>query len=601
MDWSKEWWRIVAVMVLIMMSGLFSGLTLGLMSLDVSGLEIVIKGGSAQDAKNAKKIAPIRENGNLLLCTLLMGNVAVNAALSIVMADMSNGLVGFFVSTFVIVIFGEIIPQAVCSRYALKIGALSVWPVKIIMLILLPICWPMAKILDCALGKEIGTIYSKNELRQLLDLHVHEKTLGYEADIMTGALDFAEKQVGEIMQPIEKVFMLEVHVRLDFSVLTSIFKSGYSRIPCYDKSKGNELVGLLIVKDLILIDPSDEVPILTLLNFYGRGLPKVFPDTSLSQMLDTFKAGRSHMAVVHDVDNSDVTRDPVYKNLGIITLEDIMETILKAEIADETDEQGKFSNQLLNIFDHRRALPSVLTPQEASAVYFHLTGTIEVFSPGVCLTETGLKRLISESRILEVVVPEAKNGDHAMDIAPERWPRKADEADDVANGGRYIYQMGLPSEYFVLILDGAVEIRAGRDGFRSEAGRWNTMGTTVLEGYHNSSPDDGDRPTQFVPDFSAKVTENARLLRISCQRWAKMMKEEAVVQRELANNGELVGATSRQSKRKGSLSQSRSMDIRAGSLVIVQTNDPSVAAASSTELPTDSATASNNASNNVSL
>jgi len=68
-------------------------------------------------------------NGNLLLCTLLLGNVAVNALLSILMADLTGGMTGFLVSTFAIVIFGEIVPQASCSRYPLEIGSLCV-PVR---------------------------------------------------------------------------------------------------------------------------------------------------------------------------------------------------------------------------------------------------------------------------------------------------------------------------------------------------------------------------------------------------------------------------------------------------------------------------------------
>ena len=73
------------------LSGLFSGLTLGLMSLDPQQLRIVIAGGTAGERKQAERILPIRERGNLLLCTLLLGNVAVNALLSILLADMTSG------------------------------------------------------------------------------------------------------------------------------------------------------------------------------------------------------------------------------------------------------------------------------------------------------------------------------------------------------------------------------------------------------------------------------------------------------------------------------------------------------------------------------
>ena len=111
------WLQIVLIVVLISLSALFSGLTLGLMSLDKTGLEIVMGGDDPKQAAYAKKIFPVRENGNLLLCTLLLGNVSVNALLSILMSEYTGGIIGFISSTFLIVIFGEIVPQALVRTF----------------------------------------------------------------------------------------------------------------------------------------------------------------------------------------------------------------------------------------------------------------------------------------------------------------------------------------------------------------------------------------------------------------------------------------------------------------------------------------------------
>jgi hypothetical protein len=182
------------IMFLIGLSAMFSGLTLGLLGLDKmgayicltycipssllfvsmaegpvfalctsncgylfhAGLQIVIGGGDALMAKYAAAILPIRENGNLLLTTLLLGNVSVNSLLSILMADMTSGLVGFFSSTILIVIFGEIIPQAACSRYALTVGYYTRHVVRVFIAIFYVFAYPLGKVLDWALGEDLG-------------------------------------------------------------------------------------------------------------------------------------------------------------------------------------------------------------------------------------------------------------------------------------------------------------------------------------------------------------------------------------------------------------------------------------------------------------
>ena len=116
-DLKPEWQLIiewVLIVLLVLLSGLFSGLNLGLMSLDLTGLEIIAKGDPlSSEAGYARTIMPVRKYHNWLLCTLLFGNVAVNAALSILLSAYTDGATGFVLSTAIIVVFGEIIPQAI--------------------------------------------------------------------------------------------------------------------------------------------------------------------------------------------------------------------------------------------------------------------------------------------------------------------------------------------------------------------------------------------------------------------------------------------------------------------------------------------------------
>jgi metal transporter CNNM len=189
-------------------------------------------------AAYARRIYPIRKNGNLLLCTLLLGNTAANALLSILVADKFGGVIGVLASTFLVLIFGEIIPQAICNRYALYIGSRAIPLVRTIIVLFYPIAKPLAILLDLALGEELATTYSAKEMQKLLQIHVAENAIDHEtANAMTGALKYKDVAVNAVMTPIENVFMLKSDEKLNFETIARIFKTGYSRIPVYEVNK----------------------------------------------------------------------------------------------------------------------------------------------------------------------------------------------------------------------------------------------------------------------------------------------------------------------------------------------------------------------------
>ena len=201
-------------------------------------------------------------------------------------------------------IFGEIIPQALCSRHALYIGSRCIPLVKVIIFILWVLAKPVSMVLDRWLGEEIGTIHSRRELMKMLDIHVKKDALdAEEGEIMYGAMSYKDKEAQEIMTPIENVYMLPVTSKLTFKLIREIFESGFSRIPVWGKDH-NDIVGLLFVKDLIFIDPEDATPLLNFVHIFGRGVHKVWPDSKLGDVLKLFKMGRGHLALVQDVNNT---------------------------------------------------------------------------------------------------------------------------------------------------------------------------------------------------------------------------------------------------------------------------------------------------------
>ena len=375
------------IVILVCFSALFSGLTLGLLGLDLIGLEIVINGDDEILKEKAAKIKPVRENGNMLLCTLLLGNVAVNAYLSILMADLTSGFVGFAVSTVAIFLFGEIIPQASCSRYALHIGAVCVPIVQVLMLLMYPVTKPMSIILDYALGEELGTIHSRKELTELLRIHVAHGAMDVETgQISAGAITYQDKKVSEVMSPYESSYIISAADLLNFQKITEIFKSGYSRIPVYEKDR-HDIIGILLVKDLIFVDPDDETPVRNFIQIFGRNFHLIWPDDKLGDVLKVFKKGKSHIAIVRDV-NNEGEGDPWYEMKGIVTLEDILEEILQDEIVDETDmaggegegDVGAFDYGKLRLLDSGKLEYDKLTKNESLAIGAHFLRNVKSFN-----------------------------------------------------------------------------------------------------------------------------------------------------------------------------------------------------------------------------
>jgi len=186
------WSQIFLFFGLLCLSALFSGLNLGLMSLDLSELEILMKIGTTAEQGYARKIYPLRKRGNFLLCSILLGNVMVNAVSTLILGDMISGIYAAIGSTLLIVVFGEILPQAVCSRFGLAIGANTIFLMYFFMFMTSPLSFPISKFLDLVLGQELATVYGRDKIRELLK-NVEDLN-DKEFKIITGALDFNKKK-----------------------------------------------------------------------------------------------------------------------------------------------------------------------------------------------------------------------------------------------------------------------------------------------------------------------------------------------------------------------------------------------------------------------
>jgi len=311
-------------LALITLSALFSGLTLGLLSLDTQTLRRKAKAGDAQ----ARAIYPIRRKGNLLLTTLLLGNVVVNTTLSIFLGSVASGVVAVIIATILIFLFGEIIPQAVISRHALWFGAKTAPLVRLVMFVFYPVSFPIAYILDKLLGEEMPTVYSSHELMQIVSEHEDSEHSLIDEDeerIVHGALRFSHMKVREVMTSIDTVVMFDEHQRLTEDFFTEVNEHGYSRYPVYSGKKEN-VIGLLFAKDLIVED--DDIAIKDTDDAFETEFLIARPNEQLDTVLTRMLKQKRHIAIVQTKTGTCI---------GVITLEDIIEEIIQQEIEDEDD------------------------------------------------------------------------------------------------------------------------------------------------------------------------------------------------------------------------------------------------------------------------
>lgn len=171
---------------------------------------------------------------HLLLVTLLICNAGAAEALPICLDRLVNPAMALVLSVTAVLFMGEIFPQAVCTRYGLAVGYYTAPFVELLIKVCWLLAWPISKALDWVLGHEQQALLRRAQLKALMSLHVDSEGLGGElsageVNVITGALDLANKEACHGMTPLENVFMLPSDLILNQNALRQIVESGWSR------------------------------------------------------------------------------------------------------------------------------------------------------------------------------------------------------------------------------------------------------------------------------------------------------------------------------------------------------------------------------------
>ncbi len=178
----------VGIAFCLSQSAMFSGLNLAFFSVGRLRLEAAAESGD----KSAQRVLHLRRDANLLLCTILWGNVSVNVLLALLSESVLAGIGAFVVSTVGITLFGEIMPQAYFSRHATRIGALLAPAIRFYQILLFVVAKPTAIMLDAWIGPEGPTYLRERDMEIILQKHIREADSEIGATEGRGALNFLD-------------------------------------------------------------------------------------------------------------------------------------------------------------------------------------------------------------------------------------------------------------------------------------------------------------------------------------------------------------------------------------------------------------------------
>ncbi|AMC11076.1 magnesium/cobalt efflux protein [Lutibacter profundi] len=330
----------VIFLLLLLLSALISGAEVAFFSLSKTDLD------KASESKSIsqKTVVSLLKNPQKLLATILISNNFINILIVLIFAyigefifkNIASIIFKFILEvvlvTFLILLFGEVLPKIYATRNSLKFASFMAFPLKILNSILSIVSLPMMRltnVIERKLGKKKSNL-SVEKLSQALELTSNEATTKDEQKILEGIVNFGNTETSQIMTPRIDIFALSSSEPYK-DVLDKIVDNGYSRNPVFNENI-DDIIGVLYAKDLL--------PYLNVKNFNWLKLlrePYFVPENKkLDDLLKEFQEIKSHLAIV--VDEYGGTS-------GIITLEDVIEEIV-GDISDEFDDDDATYSKL---------------------------------------------------------------------------------------------------------------------------------------------------------------------------------------------------------------------------------------------------------------
>jgi gliding motility-associated protein GldE len=329
----------VGIFILLFLSAIVSGAEVALFSLSQKNIDDTLH----ENSSKGKIISKLLDRPKKLLATLLVANNFLNIGVVIlfsfigqnIFSTVSSPALKFIlevsVVTFLILLFGEVLPKVYASRNNIKFAKWVAYPISFLDKVLSPISLPMRSLtlyLQNKLGKQKNN-FSINQLSQALELTDSDGSTD-EQKILEGIVSFGNTDTKQVMSPRIDIFALEISESFE-AICVKIIEKGFSRIPVY-KDNIDQIEGVLFVKDLLPHIDKKEFDWTSLI----REAFFVPENKKLDNLLKDFQSLKSHLAIV--VDEYGGTS-------GLVSLEDVIEEIV-GDISDEFDDENLNFSQI---------------------------------------------------------------------------------------------------------------------------------------------------------------------------------------------------------------------------------------------------------------
>lgn len=330
----------VGIFILLFLSAIVSGAEVALFSLSQQDIDDTLNDNIAK----GKIISNLLDKPKKLLATLLVANNFFNIGVVILFAYMGQNIfenvsspalkftLEVVLVTFLILLFGEVLPKVYASRNSIRFAKRVAYPLAFLDKVLSPVSLPMRSVtiyLQNKLGKQKNN-FSINQLSQALELTDSEGTSTEEQKILEGIVSFGNTDTKQVMSPRIDIFALEISESFA-SIYPKIIEKGFSRIPIY-RDNIDQIEGVLFVKDLLPHIDKEEFEWAALI----REAFFVPENKKLDNLLKDFQSLKSHLAIV--VDEYGGTS-------GLVSLEDVIEEIV-GDISDEFDDENLNFSQI---------------------------------------------------------------------------------------------------------------------------------------------------------------------------------------------------------------------------------------------------------------